>query len=534
MKMSKREKLLLFIALSLLIIFLLNKFVINAQIDKIAMVKKDAISLKAKVGDSENTLLALAHVDDQIESKNKEIEEISKLYFENIEQEMAIWVISNAAKEANLSLKALGFNKEKQLDESIDVNFLRVEVPFIGDYFEVVQFLETLKNNEKNIIIEKLNMEINEVKKLEGVAVLGFYSLDNIKRNPKIDSSELDLTKKNDPFKPFDALSEDGLNQMVPEGFDINNISIVPIESKIILEDFEKADVKAVMGDTKGKCSFELDQNATSGTQSLGINYNFPLESMNRTFVVNLEKERINITKPAEKYRLNVYSYSENDIEISLRFLGSDNRIYENILTSDINWIGWKTLEISIDKKYSIYPLRVQGIQIKLGDSAVGSGELLVDSLVAVHAKPSIESNEEELNSQYTSYTVQKGDTLSSISRKFNGSDDFIKRIKSLNHLNSNQINIGKKLLIPTPSVGQIVLDQNLNIEVNGSKPSVIPQLPSAKASETSLEAAEANQKIMKDLAKKINEGDGITTSQEKQEEVINEILSDFMESQNN
>lgn len=546
MKMTKREQTLLVIAVSLLVVFVINKFIILPQISKISESKSQIAALESNLTKNQDILVSGARLDDQIESKKQEMEELSKMYFDSVAQEIAIWIINNAAENTKLQLNALSFNKDKQLDESVNVKFLRVDVPFVGDYFEVVKFVQNLKSNDQNVIIEKLVMNMNDAKKLEGVIGLGFYSLDNIEKMIEVKDGDLDLTKKTDPFKPFDTIESDNLNQMMPEGFVIDNISIEPKESKLILEDFEKADVKAVMGDNKGKCSFELDQNATTGRQSLKLNYNFPLESMNRTFVVNLEKERINITKPAETYKLNIYSYAENDLEISIRFLGSDNRIYENTLTNSIDWTGWKTLEGNIEQKYSIYPLRLQGIQIKLGDSAVGSGELLMDSLVAIYNTPKIQEEKEKINDSFTSYIVKKGDTLMAISRKFNGNDGFIDRVKKINHLKSNTIYVGKKLLIPTQNVVETIRQKNESVDnsaiknVNISEESNInnntQNIPKIKAdsNNASIEAVEATQNVLKGMAEKINEGDDITTSREKQEEVINEIISDFMETQNN
>jgi len=54
--------------------------------------------------------------------------------------------------------------------------------------------------------------------------------------------------------------------------------------------------------------------------------------------------------------------------------------------------------------------------------------------------------NVEESN-QYTTYTVQKGDSLYQISKKYNTTVDELKKI---NNLNSNSLSIGQKLKVPT------------------------------------------------------------------------------------
>ena len=60
---------------------------------------------------------------------------------------------------------------------------------------------------------------------------------------------------------------------------------------------------------------------------------------------------------------------------------------------------------------------------------------------------PSDKANNVEKEENTTSYTVQKGDSLYSIARKY---DTTIDRIKDLNNLTTNLLSIGQVLLIPT------------------------------------------------------------------------------------
>lgn len=71
-----------------------------------------------------------------------------------------------------------------------------------------------------------------------------------------------------------------------------------------------------------------------------------------------------------------------------------------------------------------------------LSSSIITPGQVLI--------LPSKEGNTNDTN--YQTYTVQKGDTLYSIARKFNVN---VNRIKEVNNLISNTLYIGQKLQIP-------------------------------------------------------------------------------------
>jgi LysM repeat protein len=532
-KLSKREKTLLIVVICLTLIFVLNKFVLLPQMQQLSDSKMLLEQYTERSASNEQIKDSKTQIENRIKVREQELDEMKTSYFDSVEQEVAIWVINNSVQDTGLKLSALTFNRENPFAEGVDVEYLRVEVPFEGNYFDVVKFVDNIKKYEKEIIIEKLEVTVNDKKKIEGTIGLGFYSLAHVEKIIEGEVQIVEFNEETDPFRPFSATENGGLLEVIPEGFDINQIDIEPIKSKVLLEDFERADVKAVMGDTTGRCDFGLDANVTSGRNSLSVNYNFPLESLNRTFVVNLEKERIDVTRAAESYQLNVYSYAESDLTIKLRFLGADNRVYENTLASSIDWTGWKTLETSIESKYSIYPMRLQGIQIELGDSAVGSGEILMDTLVAVHTPPKVEVTHQDFDSGVAIYTVKKGDTLYSIAKSFGGDELMIEMIKEANHLKSNRIFVGKKLIIPPIT---IIEDAKKEFEkANGVDVDVLDAL-SEKTPEdmSSTEAIKASQDVLKGMAEKINEGDDITTDREKQQEVIEGIITDYMKSQNN
>ena len=56
-------------------------------------------------------------------------------------------------------------------------------------------------------------------------------------------------------------------------------------------------------------------------------------------------------------------------------------------------------------------------------------------------------------NDLFTTYTVQRGDNLYSIANKYNTT---VNEIKSLNNLTSNNLSIGQQLRIPTNASGNI------------------------------------------------------------------------------
>lgn len=93
----------------------------------------------------------------------------------------------------------------------------------------------------------------------------------------------------------------------------------------------------------------------------------------------------------------------------------------------------------SISKKYGVTIAQLKALNTGIDINAISINQSLIINTSTL--APSVKSNKDVV----TTYEVQEGDTLYSISRKF---DLSITDLKRLNNLSSNDISVGQQLLV--------------------------------------------------------------------------------------
>lgn len=162
------------------------------------------------------------------------------------------------------------------------------------------------------------------------------------------------------------------------------------------------------------------------------------------------------------------YGTTVNAIK-SLNYLKSDNlsigqqlRIpesYTNMEDTTVpNYINYKVKKG--DTLYKISKLYNISVDTIIKDNSLNSNSLSLGQNLKIRIPSSSEEVEECIGEAYippasstltTTYTVQKGDSLYNIAKRYNTSVDVI---KSLNNLTSNSLSIGQKLKLPLTDTG--------------------------------------------------------------------------------
>ena len=151
---------------------------------------------------------------------------------------------------------------------------------------------------------------------------------------------------------------------------------------------------------------------------------------------------------------------TKNNESIIIYYGNIDNEKEATFLKNNLNEIG-EAIVIAITSYLNIpyTPINSNYYIVKSGDSLYSIAKKynttinelkqlnnLKSNNLSINQVLKIPTNSEEFN-KYITYTVQKGDSLYSISKKYNTTVD---KIKNINNLTNNALSIGQVLKIPT------------------------------------------------------------------------------------
>lgn len=147
-----------------------------------------------------------------------------------------------------------------------------------------------------------------------------------------------------------------------------------------------------------------------------------------------------------------------NNLNSNLLYVGQELKLpgYETSTDTNITYIVQKGDTLySIASKNDISVKELKEYNNIMNDNLSIGQELNIPKGTSI-----ITPSEDEVINEGTVYKVQKGDTLYSISKKFNTSVD---KIKEINSLVSDILTIGTSLLIPTSSLSDIIIHKVVN-----------------------------------------------------------------------
>lgn len=447
MKLTSREKNLIVVAAALLLVFLIFRFMIQPLGANLKTLQAE-LSTKQELSNQNNLLIANSgNLKNSLAEIDKNINAASKKYFTALNQEEIIWAINQSAENIDFNMESMTF-EIKEVDETNPFRALKARVPFSGSYDGVLSFLSNIREYEKKIVVEDLDIKNQEIGVLAGVITLTFYSISD----QMVENIEFKAESENNknPFEPFNASAMEEISEDMPLDFDINKIAINVVDSFVLYDEFEDENYKIVTNDRDAKFSIASKENENTGSNCLQIDYDFLADSFIRTFELGFENKRAYITKPAKSILLDIYTYNELNAAIVLKTIGADNRQYNLFLAGSVDAVGWTTLSTEAPQSYRAYPLKIQSVEIALNESAFGGGQIKLDNLKGVFTPNKIQKNDtEQVSGEYMNYIVKKGDTLYSISMSQYGTKNMIDTIMKLNGMSNNNVVIGKKILLP-------------------------------------------------------------------------------------
>lgn len=142
-----------------------------------------------------------------------------------------------------------------------------------------------------------------------------------------------------------------------------------------------------------------------------------------------------------------------NNLNSNLLYIGQILKVPSFMTTEDTNIIYIvkpKDTLYSISKQYNIPVNEIKSF------NNLESDKLSVGQIIKIPESVSIVTpNEEEIINEESVYVVQKGDTLYSISKKFNTTVD---NLKNLNSLIEDVLKVGMSLVVPGSNIGDIIV----------------------------------------------------------------------------
>ena len=167
--------------------------------------------------------------------------------------------------------------------------------------------------------------------------------------------------------------------------------------------------------------------------------YYYIMRETPNTEAVLIEYGFIDNPRDLAKLQNNLTDYAEGVVKAVANYIGTPYIAPNDMIEEDNVYVVKRGDSLySIAQRYNITVDELKRINN------------LTSNNIIIGQKLYIPTREDILQEDYTIYTVQRGDTLFSIARKFNVS---VEELLTLNRLNSLDITIGQQLLIPTNGI---------------------------------------------------------------------------------
>lgn len=243
MKISKREKILLYILGALLIAVGYYKFIFSSGLEKINNLKKEKDSISIKYNIAKGQSAAIKDKENSLKILNAKIQSKTQNLFPDIIQEKIIADLDNLLSQSKLDgvtikftepqVKAVNADKkqgngaakndeQKLLDQynqgqkstvkdvltddkkkasNLVAENMTVSIDFKGSYSNLISFIDKVQNFNKKIVINNLNITSDSSSGISGSISLDFYAVPKLEEDK--DYSKWDYNNKYGKDNPF-------------------------------------------------------------------------------------------------------------------------------------------------------------------------------------------------------------------------------------------------------------------------------------------------------------------------------------------
>lgn len=449
-ELTKNEKFLLSLLGLVLFLWLILRFVITPQIDRLNGLKEQKNEYQDKIILINETLRKEDKIKKEWEELSKDRERIVSRYFPKLDQAQIIYLLNGLMDNENIS--TMDYNFSRGMFESIgdfQVKNMTVSIPYSGNYDGIIDLINRIKESPRKILLDNITVDKGEDNNLNGNMVLKIYSLEGISESDdNVVHIEVAEGTKSDPFTSFEDYQSDGYKYDDMDRIKDGENEFKPYVEKTLI-DFEVRNSYFLPSHSLVKGDLGLSNNSKSKKYSLRLEYNIiAIEEENRAYI-DVSKNNIILKYPPNTIGLWVHSYDYNPATIGIGLRGQMGEEIYLPFTDGIGWTGWKYVELSPPTDVSLYPLELDKLYLELPKDRDDLGVILLDKLEAVYSRNfDEEGNNATLTSEYFYHLVEDGDTISNISMKYYGTGSYKDEILKLNDMKSEDVLRAGKILI--------------------------------------------------------------------------------------
>lgn len=460
--LTTSEKVLLTLLAIALIAYLGNRFILTPQAEKMDNLQQEKSDLNIKIMEMNATLRREPEIRKEWEALKEERDDILANYFPTLDQTQIIYLLNDMLPMDETEIATLNFSRPTTENlNNIEVKNMAISVPFSGPYEKIVELVKSVETSPRRMMVDTITLDRKSDNELGGNMNLKVYSLEGLAE------TDPDVIFVQVPFNPnegtlfgsFEGFTGDtgstgggttggtgGTGTSGGTGTGGEPSEPAPIRGDII-NNFEQRDYDFIPSHEYVSGTATPTTIKTGGRFGLRFEYNiYGVELENRAYV-DLTNKNMEFTIPPQYIYINIYSFSYNPGTLGARFVTANGDILHTRISDGIDWLGWARGEIEIPRDLSLYPLKLTHLYYGTEYNQDDFGVLIFDDMEVLYPHH-YEEEVDVISPNMFFYEVQPGESISSISVKFYGSERYRDEILKNNELRAQDVLPVGKILV--------------------------------------------------------------------------------------
>jgi type IV pilus assembly protein PilO len=377
MRINRREKILLIVLAIAVLGYLFYNFIYLSNEEKIASLEAELEVKNTQVDELMKSIEDSRELNEKFKELNFEISDMSKIYLPDLDQGKLILFIDKKIDEYNIETSNISFtndsvitiNKEQssneagyryRLEELKDIYFnnivdnqggeenqeeqlsqsnadnLQINLNFNADYYDLLDFINDLQNNQFEITLSNLALTVGENNIIGGSMSMDFYSIPKLHEHDYMDWVWVDYIEsgRSNPFYESDVQRDqywttryDFIMNVKPISSDLPTVTLGE-EDDIARDSYVYADSNSVES-----INIEVMQD--------GEMYYYKYRTSMESYPVNYEEEWIEFTPENDYISMQINSEprsgADDQAGVELNIVNDTDIIfYINILNEDL------------------------------------------------------------------------------------------------------------------------------------------------------------------------------------------------------